>query len=298
MNNNIMNDGRTPVHIAKFDNLDDFLNYVRDEKVSYLFKNHLHSISGDMEFTGTRSYKDAWNLCRYTMNEGFSDFAEKFDSLQYYIDLEERKVNNNSVYGYLPNVPRFLLNIPTSMHSYQMEKNNPTIHIYMNYGYEAMTSIDAVRNRGVIVLSLIQYLEKKGFNVNFYGFDLGYTRSHSEGLFVEIPMKKEYEKINLKLLYFPLVHPSFLRRLLFRVTEKMPLTSDEWLNGYGVPATYEESVKFIKNYRKQFDSNDIIFISTPNELKIYGNNLKDDYDRAISIINKKYNINDCIKRRH
>lgn len=282
--------------MAHFENMEDFLFYVRDENVSPMFKHKMSSVSGSYNFTGTNSYKEAWDLCRYSMNEGFQNFAEKFNSLNYYIDSMEKREPYYSVQGYSSNVPRFLLNIPTSMNSYQFVNDNPTINIYMNYGYSSSTSNEAVRHRGIILLSLIQFLEKKGFNVNFFGFELNYdTENRSEWLYVEIPMKKKYEKLNLKLLYFPLVHPSFLRRLIFRAKEKMPLNSNEWVYGYGIPATYRESVEFLKKHQNDFNSNKIIYISSPKEMGIHGNNLIKDYESVVDIINKKYDL-DVLKK--
>ena len=285
------------VYMALFTDMDDFLGYVRDEKVSTMFLYNMDSVDNGYSFTGTNSYKEAWNLCRYTMSEGFTQFADKFDSLNYFVDSEDKPEAYYSVSGFLPSVPRYLLNIPTSMHSYHIVKEQPIVHIYMNYSYSADTSLKAVENRGIIVLSLISYLEKKGYKVNFYGFDLSHTHSYSEMIFMEIPLKKDYEKLNLKSLYFPLVHPSFLRRLLFRVTEKLPLRSTEWVGTYGIPSKYQESVDFLERYQKLSHKDQIIFISSPHELGIYGNNLKEDYQRAIHILNKKYQYDNNQKKK-
>lgn len=286
------------VYVGTFDSLDDFLFYVRDENVNYMFVDKMASKSRDYYFTETNSYEEAWNLCRYGMNEGFIQFADQFDSLNYYIDSQDRVEDYYSVSGFLPSVPRYLLNIPAAMHSYHVVKDDPTINIYMNYSYEAYTSKNAVKNRGIIVLSLIQYLEKKGYKINFYGFDLSHTKSYSELLFLEVPLKKEYEKINLKLMYFPLVNLSFLRRLLFRAEEKMPLKSSEWVGGYGIPSRCEETIEFLEAYQKLKNIDQIIYISSPDELGIYGKDLKEDYQRAIKKINQKYQNIDIQKRKN
>lgn len=285
------------IYMATFNDMDDFLSYVKDAKVNSMFLYNMDSVENDYNFTGTHSYREAWNLCRYTMSKGFSQFADKFDSLNYFIDSEDKQEDYYSVSGFLPSVPRYLLNIPTSMHSYHLVKEEPTVHIYMNFSYSADTSLKAVENRGVIVLSLISYLERKGYKVNFYGFDLSHTRSYSEMIFMEIPFKKDYEKLNLKTLYFPLVHPSFLRRLLFRVTEKLPLRSREWVGTYGIPSKYQESIQFLEHYQKVSHKDHIIYISSPNELEIYGNNLREDYQRAIHILNQNYHIEGFKKRK-
>ena len=65
------------VYVGTFDSLDDFLFYVRDENVNYMFVDKMASKSSDYYFTGTNSYEEAWNLCRYGMSEGFIQFADK-----------------------------------------------------------------------------------------------------------------------------------------------------------------------------------------------------------------------------
>lgn len=274
------------VYIGSFDSLEDFLFYVRDENVNSMFANIMSSKNGSYNFTGTNSYQEAWNLCRYTMNNGFSQFLEKFDFLNYYIDTQYKIENNYSVSGFAPSIPRYLLNIPTSMY-YHVTKDIPTVNIYMNYAYSASVSKKAVEHRGIIVLNLIQHLEKSGYKVNFFGFDLSHSRFYSELLFMEVPLKKEYEQLNLKTLYFPLVHPSFFRRLLFRATEKMPLTLKEWVDGYGFPSNYQESVEFLEYYKKLKHAGQVIYISSPYELGIKGDDLRKDFNEVISKLNSQ-----------
>ena len=283
------------VYVKKFQNLDQFLVEVRDNRnLNPIFQSE-QSTNGDASFTETKSYEEAWNLCRFTMNQGFDRFYQKFCSLNYKMDYQEKKVDIFNVTGYVPNVPRYLLGIPTCMRSYRVEKKDETISIYMNMAYSCYQNKEQIENRGILVLNLIEYLETQGYHVNLFTYDFG--TCDNEKILMIVPLKTKDEKLNIKKTYFPLVHPSFLRRLLFRAQEKMPVQRKMWAYGYGSPVEYEEAVKFFDLYHREFDKEKIIYISTPNEMGIKGQNLEEDFDHFLETINRNYQNREKAKQK-
>ena len=93
-------------------------------------------------------------------------------------------------------------------------------------------------------------------------------------------LKKENERLNPQKLYFPLCHPSWIRRLNFRLVEETPDIRCSWAFGYGRPCNLVMMKKII-SLRK----NDIV-IPTIEELGIHGYNLIDDANAVFSYINK------------
>ena len=284
------------VYLKKFIDLDDFLINIKDSNINPIFSS-FSSKYETYEFTGTYSYEEAWNLCYFTMDNGFDNFSELCNQLKYEIDFYDKKVNSYSVSGYVPNVARYLLNIPTSMQNYKIDKLEKVINFYMNFSYSAFIDKNLVINRGVIIINLISYLEKLGYKINLYSFEL--SKKNNEVIFMIVPLKTIFERVNIKLLYFPLVHPSFLRRLLFRAEEKMPIRDIEWNYGYGQPMKYLETTKFLEYYKNDFDLDNIIYISTPDEMGINGNDINEDFNNCLNILNNKYGLfdKDKVKRR-
>lgn len=281
------------IYYKQFKNLDDFLMSILSTDINPIFKTRFASINVDREFSGTRSYQEAWEMARYTLDEGFEKFYSQFKYLTYQFNKTPVIKNNYSVVGYNPSVPRYLKGIPTSMNSYHTEYLEESVHIYYPLAYSHYISKEQVRNRGLLTLALIDYFEKQNIKVEFYSYEM--TKEENEKLLMVIPLKRGTERLNVKKCYFPIVHPSFLRRLMFRAKELMPLTNEEWSNGYGIPYDYHKSIEFLKKHselidgrRDQMDEKKIIFISTPNELGINGQNLQEDCENFLKSINSSY----------
>ena len=281
------------IYYKQFKNLDEFLMSILSVDINPIFETSFSSVNGDSCFTGTKSYQEAWEMAHYMMDENFEKFYSQFKYLTYQFSKTSMIKNNYSVVGYNPNVPRYLKGIPTSMNSYYKEYTEELVCIYYPLAYSCFTSKEQVRNRGLLTLALIDYFEKQNIKVEFYSYEM--LQEGNEKLLMVIPLKNGIEHLNVKKCYFPIVHPSFLRRLIFRAMELMPLTNEEWPYGYGRPCDYQKSIDFfqknsrlIDGRRDQMEEKKIIFISTPNELGINGQDLQADCENFIKSINSLY----------
>ena len=88
--------------------------------------------------------------------------------------------------------------------------------------------------------------------------------------------------LNIEKCYFPIKAKEFLRRLLFRVLESVPVEDLFWGEGYGKPASIKEMREFFNP-----NSKDLI-ISYPSEMGIKGYNI---YEDTLNLI-KKLKIED------
>ena len=158
-------DDRKVVYYKNFRDLNDFLESVLNENINPIFSRKSSS-NNDYKFSKTNSYKEAWNLCRFTMNEGFDTFYSLFRSLNYSFSNSLKIVNSFSTVGYTPSVPRYLKGIPTSMHCYREEYTDKVVNIYINSAYSAYQNHNEIINRGVLVLNLVNYLENQNIKVN------------------------------------------------------------------------------------------------------------------------------------
>jgi len=263
-------------------NLTDFLNTLNNNKINYkIFGDYLSSEKGDYNFTKTSSFEDAWNMCRFGWNEGFEEFHDEIKRIELQYVYKFRKVNTYKPIGCNPSVPRYLLGIPNNMHFKEKIYDKKVIDIYFDISYSHYVTFEQIINRGILTLALINYLEKtKFFAVNLHF--IGLSKCDDEILFLDIPLKKEKEQLNIKKCYFPIVHPSFLRRLCFRALEITNVTN-KWNNGYGQPLSIDDS-KFILD--NSFEN--VIYISAPDKMGIKGNDIEEDLENFINVINTKY----------
>jgi len=130
---------------------------------------------------------------------------------------------------------------------------------------------------------LVEILENMGFSVDLNIFTMAVCDGQIH--YAKFNLKNNSERLNLQKLYFPLCHPSFLRRLIFRLKEKTPDISREWICGYGRTCD-DYTIRQIIDLQ----DNDIV-ICQPDEMGVKGNNLIDDANSIFDYINR-YNKGD------
>lgn len=269
-----------------FDSISEFLDYIDNTVTSEGFNGYeLSSMeTSDNEWSGTESLQEAEELAKYGYSEDFEKFLELKNKLEKYIKLSDKKARQNNWYvGYAPDVKAYLEGSPLSM----LNKTNPTrkqIDIYFNATYNWGTNTRQIYNRGVIALSIVEILEKLGFVVNLNIFNMAYNNSQVH--YAVFRLKKTNERINIKKLYFPMCHNSWLRRLVFRLMEETPDIESSWTFGYGTPSDESMMRRII-----DLKPNDIV-IAQPREMGIHGDDLIDDANRVFDFINRKRNTED------
>lgn len=278
-----------------FDSLDDFLNELITKRINSRIFSDPHSIKENYEFTKTKSFEQAWNLCKFTFDDGYKRFSDLVRHVEFKYESKERIINTYKPVGTSASVPRFLYGIPDNMRAKKLVYDKPIINLYFQYSYSYSMTENQIKNRGILTLALINYLENvKNYNVNFNFVSV--TKEYNEIIYVKIILKNINEKLKLKKCYFPLVHPSFVRRLHFRLTEIIPFLKRDWSMSYGHPLEYEEIKDYIEDGKNLENA---IYISTPDELGIYGRSIEEDSKNFIDKINSKYkflNEDEDIKR--
>ncbi len=278
--------GRSEMIEYRFDSIWSVIEYLKNAPDNRFFREK-SSETGSFDFTGTHSYGEAEKLCLYGGEK--SDF-ERFMYLKESLDdtlieKQTRTTQFNDFVGDVPNVPLYLMGYPLNMIRQKREELNEdkVIDIYFNVSVPAYTSKEQIFNRGVIALSLIDYLEGLGYKVNLHLFELS-TKDDQVCLY-EFDLKNLDEATDYRNLFFPLTHPSFLRRIIFKLIEKTPELTQEWTYGYGAPAGYDliEQVFHIE------EGNKFVFYS-PSDMGIQGMDLEEDFEACISRMGVKKKI--------
>ena len=151
--------------------------------------------------------------------------------------------------------------------------------MYFNCANLGGVSTSQIFNRGVITLALVEILEKLGFSVDLNVFTMSEKRDEIH--YAKFLLKRENERLNIQKLYFPMCHPSFFRRLVFRLREETMGVSQDWSDGYGSTCGADLTSQVIG-----LESNDII-ICKPDELGIDGRDLLRDAENTIKYIQMK-----------
>lgn len=141
------------------------------------------------------------------------------------------KEKNNTyldVVGYNVVVPLALQNIPNCMINSKKKINNKIVTIIYNCGASCGVEQDEIMKTTTELMKNIIKLERDGYRVNLYV--MSYCTDDNGYGFI-LKLKNDRETLNIKKLCFPLVSSSFLRRIDFRVKERL---YKDWIGGgYG-----------------------------------------------------------------
>ena len=171
-------------------------------------------------------------------------FGKMYDNLS--TDLKKYKTggskekNNNylDVVGYNVVVPLAIQNVPNCMINKKRTINNKIVTILYNCSVPAyVESEDIMKTTTELMKNIIQ-LEKDGYRVNLY---VCQYNCNGSGFGYVLKLKTDREVLNIKKLCFPLVSSSFLRRIDFRIKERL---FKDWIGGgYGCAQFDREGVE-------------------------------------------------------
>lgn len=227
-------------YIDSFGSLNEFYDYLCNTPFNSAFRWAEHSSvetsAHKTRWTQTESFDEAVLL----MKRGWSDMAQKLVNKLKVLDKKTEMVTKrrsvNSVAGFHPVVPLYLAGVPTSMVSYKMvpvKQKIVTITKLFNYhgGIDSETIVD----ESIKVLQVVRKLEAQGYSVNV---NVAFGSSSSgRNIAASIRIKNANERLNISKVAFPMVHPSMLRRLMFRYIEVTPNATKGYVGGYGAPVS-------------------------------------------------------------
>ncbi len=272
------------IHCLTFDSVEEVLTYIENTPAANDYWGYsLSSRKNDSDFSGTNSLDEAIELCRFGKFEDVEELFKINEKLNFDVpnSLNKRKTMLSN-HGFRPDVPKNIIGHPKQMHRLVRDESKKFINIYFNVSASAGTSKARIYNKGIITLKLIEMLEKLNYRVNFNFFEMCYEFCFSgkkEYFFIKINIKRFNEKLDPNICYFPICHPSFLRRIIFAVQETLIYNSGAWTSSYGKIAKYNE-VKEVLNITDKD-----ILINHADELNVYGADLFDDTANFMSNIN-------------
>lgn len=264
----------------EFDSITEFLEYINITPINSEVwdSRDLKSETVKYDWCKTRSLDEAKKLCKYGYHEDFEKLTELKITLEKYIKMSRKNYKQHNFYvGYAPDVKAYLEGNPLSMFYKQIPKRKH-LDIYYNSAILGGVSSDKIYNRGAITLNLVEILENMGFSVGLKFFTM--SECNSQIHYAKFNLKRDDEKLNVQKLYFPLCHPSFLRRLVFRLREETPDITKPWTNGYGYTCN-DYTIREILDLKE----NDIV-ICSPDEMGVQGYDIVDDANAMFDYISR------------
>lgn len=224
-----------------FGSMSEFVAHTSMQEFNRLvWPSKMSSVEGNESFTKTKSYTEAEGLLKNGWSEGAKTLTTKLRLANAKPAPAEVMRAVNDIVGFQVNVPRYLQGIPTSMiNKKRVPQKQKVVNLVKGITYAGHVSAETILNDSVKFLQLVQSIEKEGIRVNVYA--AFYSKNGDEEIFYKLKIKDSKERLNLSKMAFPLMHPSFLRRIIFRAMEvDNRLTNRSWSMGYGAPGSTSE----------------------------------------------------------
>jgi hypothetical protein len=210
-------DGK-PVFVDYFNSFGEMLNYV-DANPKYGQSDK----DGTSGWDGMRNFADASQLA----HNGWHDVRPEVERLLSQMSdviadrLEIAPTMTWNVAGGVVDVGRYCGNEPMCMIDFPMEpqeRMGKVVKLFIDYGASSGFSGDFIMKRGIVLLALVDTLQKLGVSVEIYGE----TAIRGSGTTVHTTVTKLHDptdRLDIDELMFTLAHPAMLRRMAFAVRE-------------------------------------------------------------------------------
>lgn len=246
MKHEIVTSGRKHIkqtHVIQFESIRELLAWNK-KPVIKMFEGKQQSISGSKNFTMTESFEEAMSL----LNAGWDAGTVRLNNalkVANKANASEVKKAVFDIVGFQASVPRYLQGIPTNMvNKRNVKQKQRIVTLNKSISYSAAVKAETILKESVAFMQIVQEIEKQGIrcNVNV----VFKSNEPDEEIFIKTRIKNASERLNLSKMSFPLLHPSFLRRIMFRTFEvNEKIKSPAWVHGYGRPGTHDDIKKYL-----------------------------------------------------
>ena len=232
--------------IRTFVSMDEFYRYITETPFNKHFAwanpKDIHSLAGSYFFTKTSNFDQASKMFKDGWQDKAATLTQKLKTAMAAATPVQRPRPAYNVQGYQASVPRYLQGLPDSMIT---KKNVPVkqkvVELTKAISYTADVTPEQIEEQSIKCLMIVERLESLGYRVILNVIRANWDFSGPKGHKVrhlevaKVRIKSAAERLNISKVAFPLVHPSMLRRLMFRYTEVSPTVPKSFVDGYGCP---------------------------------------------------------------
>ena len=233
------------VEIVEFNSLNEFYKYICETPFNDSFRWEKHSsVEGTRSFTGTKNFEEAVELFKNGWTDMSKKLTQKIKANEIKMQPMMKARNKLDVCGYQAIVPLYLQGVPNSMINKKMvATKQKVVTINKCIQYACMVSTEQIIDESIKAMQIIKKVEAQGIRCNLNIVE--HIKSNNKEYIFKIRVKNATEKLNVSKLAVPLVNPSMLRRLLFRLLEVYPNVPSSFVCGYGRPAKAYETKEII-----------------------------------------------------
>ena len=270
-------DEKYTVYTMLFKNLYDLYKYLKAKPVVNItaFPGELSSIEGSFEFAG-EPYDDAVEMLVGEIDPGYEEFLKIEGMVNAGLRTHHKYETIKTVAGGHVNVPLYTAGSPVIYQASRIMKAPKFVNFNVALAYLCNTNKKQVFNRAIIITNLMKALEQAGYNVDINAFSL--ASEYDEIIHIVLEIKKHGDRMDYEALYKSLCRVEFFRRLCFRLFETSDVRHSSWHNGYGRTCDKRMTRSVLS-----LNKNDLFF-PQPNEMGIHGNDLEEDFVRAIDFL--------------
>lgn len=222
----------------EFTTIASLLDYV-EQPTNECFKGKDLSSQQNGSWSGTETYQEAVDYLKYGWSTKSEVLNQKLKLAKQNAPTISRRKVYQSVVGYTPIVPNFLMGVPTNMLNSKLTTiKQKVVTINKDISYNWSYSEKDIEENSVKAFQIVQALEASGVrcNLNIIFGDELMNAKNVKRLVVKVRVKSSNEKMNISKTSFPMVNPGMLRRIFFRLIETTPefKKEDEGIcRGYG-----------------------------------------------------------------
>lgn len=233
----------TRTKIVEFSSINELVKHNREGNVQSDFLLVRVSERKDKgNWYGTASYAEAEDLLLHGWDYMAKELKSKIGVNTKLSGHTQRPAY--SVAGYQACVPRYLQGLPDSMiYSKRVPKKEKVITINKSVSYSCGVEQRRIIKESAKVLNAINALESEGLRVKLNVIWKTTSNRGRYSYIVKVNIKQPSQRLNVKQMVFPLIHPSMLRRIFLRTMEV-----EKWCNmkgfcpGYGRPDNTTENI--------------------------------------------------------
>lgn len=252
-----------------FNSINDLMNFIKNTPYTPEGKTWNSSIdTSEMtaRFTETSSFEEATDLLYHGWESGAKLLTTKLNARNCSPVAKNKTVYD--VAGFQCSVPRYLQGIPTNMiQNKRVAAKTKVANVVKSFSYASTVKAERIEEESVKFLEMVQNMEQSGTRCNVFVTIPLYITSYKNSIVcIDVKIKDSTQRMNIKQMAFPLMHPSMLRRIIFNVIEKLEETRNvgsyhgfvigeqkivkETMNNvYYIPAVVEEqNIKQIEKY--------------------------------------------------
>lgn len=241
------------------DSWDDFLHDIRTKPTNPKWKS-CSSRMNDMpdDWYGTHTLEEAVTLAE----QGVPALREQLFAAVIRQKVEAAPVWEVAPVGVFPCIPTHAAGLADNMFMPMdsgMTSPKPIVRIYMNVSAGQYTTAAQIMNRGASIVNLIDTIE--GDNTRRVELvavcNTQNTANKEYRNIYSVVVKRSDEHLDWGRVSYALAHPSFLRRLMFRVQEIVShVYDDRYGNPHDYPDAYPEADVYIPSIAKERELHD------------------------------------------